>query len=66
MQGISLVTGGGGGGVKHLSKTFSIFYILNGKTDFSTHIFNWYLSNENNTFADKLRQKPTIPFMGKI
>ena len=33
---------------------------------FSTHIFNWHLSDEKNTFADNLRVKPTILFMKKI
>ena len=58
---ISLVMGG-----KHFSKTVSIFYILKiAKTEFSTHIFNWYLSNEKNMFVDNLRVAPTILFMEK-
>ena len=30
-------------GGKHFSKTFSIFYMLNGKKEFSTHIFQLVL-----------------------
>ena len=67
MQMISLVIGGRG---KNLSKTFSIFYMLNSKktqtkTEFSTHIINRYLSNEKNTFADNWRVEPSIFLMEK-
>ena len=58
--------GHGGGGGKHFSKTFSIFYMLNSKKEFSTHIFNWYLSNEKTAFVDKSRVQPTIFFIEKI
>ena len=55
-----------GHGGKHFSKTF-LFYMLNSKTVFSTHIcFNWYLSNEKNTFANNSRVEPTICFIEKI
>ena len=39
--------GGGEGGGKHLSKTFFFLFSICriAKTEFSTHIFNWYLSN---------------------
>ena len=55
-----------GGGGKHFSKTFSIFYVLNSKTEFSTYIFNWYLFFEKHTFADNLSVDPTILFMEKM
>ena len=59
---ISLVTGGGGGG-KHFSKTFSIFYMLNGKNRvFNPDFLKRYLSNEKNTFADSSRVE-TISFL---
>ena len=36
-------------------KLFSIVYMLNSKNRISTHIFNWYLSNEKNTpFHEKI------------
>ena len=59
--------GGGGGGGKHFSKTFSIFYMLNSKkTEFSTHIFKKYLSNEKNTFTNNSRGESTIFLMEKL
>ena len=62
---ISLVTGGGGG--KHFSKTFSIFYMLNSKNRvFSPYFFNRYFSNEKTAFVDKSRIEPTIFLIEKI
>ena len=54
-----------GQGGKHFSKTFSIFYVLNSKTEFSTNSFNWDLSHEKNTFAVNLRVEPTMLFIEK-
>ena len=56
--------GGGGGGWKYFSKTFSIFYLLNSKNRILNPIFfNWYLANEKKTFADNSRVELTIFFM---
>ena len=56
----SLVMGGGG---KHSSKTFSIFYVLNSKKQsFQPIFFKWYLSNEKTAFVDKSRVESTIFF----
>ena len=52
---------GHGGGGKHFSKTFSIFYMLS----FQPIFFNWYLSNEKTAFVDKSRVEPTIFFIEK-
>ena len=52
-----------GGGGEHFSKTFSIFYMLNSKNMFSTHIFQLVLSNEKTAFVDKSSVKPTIFFI---
>ena len=43
---------------------FSLCWIA--KTELSIHIFNWYLSNEINTFANNLGVEPTIFFIEKI
>ena len=51
---------------KHLSKTFSIFYMLNSKKrSFQPIFFNWYLSNEKTAFVDKSKVEPTIFFIEK-
>ena len=54
-------------GEKHVSKTFSIFYMLkNKKQGFQPIFSNRYLSNEKNTFADNSRVEPTIFLMEKL
>ena len=58
-----MVTGGG----EHLSKTFSIFYMLNSKN----RVFNPYFSigtcpMRKTAFVDKSRVEPTIFFIEKI
>ena len=54
-------------GGKHLSKTFSIFYMLNSKKrSFQPIFFNWYLSNVKTALVDKSRVEPTIFFLEKI
>ena len=60
-----MVTGGGGG--EHLSKTFSIFYMLNSKN----RVFNPYFSigtcpMRKRLFVDKSRVESTIFFIEKI
>ena len=57
---------GGGGGGKHFSKTFSIFYMLNSKNRVFNPYFNCYLSNEKTAFVDNSRVKATIFFIEKI
>ena len=68
---ISLVTGGGGGGgvggVKHFSKTFSIFHMLNSKNK----VFNPYFSIGTSPMRKLLLWisrgiEPTIFFLEKI
>ena len=54
------------GGGKHLSKTFSIFYMLDSKIAVFNPYFNWYLSNEKTAFVDKSRVELTIFFIEKI
>ena len=61
-NGLDFATGGWG---KHYSRTFSISNMLNKKTEFSNHIFNWYLSNKKNTFAYNSRTEPAIFFIKK-
>ena len=57
----------GGGGGKHFSKTFSIFYMLNSKKQiFQTIFLKRYLSNEKNTFTNNSRGESTIFLMEKL
>ena len=57
-----MVTGG-----KHLSKTFSIFYMLNSKNwVFDPYFLSRYLSNEKNAFADNSRVDSTIFLMENL
>ena len=59
--------GGGVGGLKHFSKTFSIFYMLNSKKQSFQPIFlKRYLSNEKNTFTNNSRGESTIFLMEKL
>ena len=58
-----LVWSRGGGSTSVKLFLFSICWIA--KTEFTTHIFNWYLSNEKTAFVDKSSVEPTIFFIEK-
>ena len=65
-KGLAWSRGGGGGG-KHLKKTFSISYMLNSRNRvFNRYFINQYLPSVNQFFADSLRADSTTFSMEKI
>ena len=57
---------GGGGGLV-LKKNFFLFSLCKmANTEFSTHIFNRYLSNEQSPFGNNSRAESTIFCMERI
>ena len=63
-RGLVWSRGGGGWSTSVKLFLFSICWIA--KTVFSIHIFNWYLSNEKNNFADNSSVEPALVLMEKL